>query len=99
MLARILKDRRRRILVSLYEPRRRLLLARIANTELPIRLRTHAMKTLYQIPRDSSRTRLHTRCTLTGRGRAVSRTFGLSRLAFRRLAWEGEILGLRKSSW
>ncbi len=43
--------------------------------------------------------RVHNRCSITGRPRAYSRRFGVSRLVIRRLAHRGELPGVRKSSW
>ena len=43
--------------------------------------------------------RLRNRCQLCGRPRAYMRKFGLCRLCFRRLALEGQIAGVTKSSW
>jgi len=54
---------------------------------------------LQQLPRNSSPTRLHNRCTMTGRPRGYMRKFGVSRIAFRDLALEGKIPGVRKASW
>jgi small subunit ribosomal protein S14 len=54
---------------------------------------------LQQLPRDSCPTRLHNRCTLSGRPRGYMRKFGLSRIAFRDLALEGKIPGVTKASW
>jgi small subunit ribosomal protein S14 len=39
------------------------------------------------------------RCQLCGRPRAYMRKFALCRLCFRRLALEGDITGVIKSSW
>ncbi|TAK36303.1 MAG: type Z 30S ribosomal protein S14 [Chloroflexota bacterium] len=39
------------------------------------------------------------RCKLCGRPRAYIRKFGLCRICFRQLALEGQIPGVRKSSW
>ncbi len=39
------------------------------------------------------------RCNLCGRPRAYMRKFGLCRICFRRLAVEGQVPGVRKSSW
>jgi small subunit ribosomal protein S14 len=39
------------------------------------------------------------RCSLCGRPRAYIRQFGLCRICFRKLALEGKIPGVRKSSW
>ena len=54
---------------------------------------------LAKLPRDSSSTRLHSRCNVTGRARGYYRKFGVSRLVFRELALEGKIPGIIKSSW
>ena len=39
------------------------------------------------------------RCSLCGRPRAYIRQFGLCRICFRKLALEGKLPGVRKSSW
>ncbi len=54
---------------------------------------------LQQLPRNSAKTRLHSRCNISGRPRAYMRKFGLSRIAFRELALEGKIPGVVKASW
>ncbi|MFA7360558.1 MAG: 30S ribosomal protein S14 [Candidatus Kapaibacterium sp.] len=54
---------------------------------------------LAKLPRDSSATRLHNRCMMTGRARSYYRKFGVSRLVFRELALQGKIPGVVKSSW
>lgn len=54
---------------------------------------------LQALPRNSSPTRLHNRCVMTGRPRAYMRKFGISRISFRDLALEGKIPGVRKASW
>ena len=54
---------------------------------------------LQKLPRNSSPTRLHNRCNVTGRPRAYMRKFGLSRIAFRELALDGKIPGVTKASW
>jgi small subunit ribosomal protein S14 len=54
---------------------------------------------LAQLPRNSSKTRIRLRCSLTGRSRGNYRKFGLSRIAVRDLASSGQIPGMVKSSW
>ncbi len=54
---------------------------------------------LQKLPRDASPVRLHNRCNLTGRPRGYMRKFGISRVIFRKMALEGKIPGVRKSSW
>jgi small subunit ribosomal protein S14 len=51
------------------------------------------------LPRNSSKVRLHNRCQLTGRPRGFMRQFGISRVLFRKMASEGMIPGVKKSSW
>jgi small subunit ribosomal protein S14 len=54
---------------------------------------------LQQLPRNSSPTRMHHRCSMSGRPRGFMRKFGLSRIAFRDLALDGKIPGVTKASW
>lgn len=54
---------------------------------------------LQKIPRNASPVRLRNRCKLTGRPRGYMRTFGICRNQFRKLASEGKIPGVTKSSW
>jgi small subunit ribosomal protein S14 len=54
---------------------------------------------LQKLPRNSSPTRVRSRCNVTGRGRAVYRKFGLCRNIFRQMSLEGKIPGIRKASW
>ena len=51
---------------------------------------------LQLLPRNSSPTRLHNRCKMTGRPRAYYRKFGVSRLVLREMALRGLIPGLKK---
>jgi len=41
----------------------------------------------------------HHRCRLCGRPRAYMRKFGMCRICFRVLAQQGQIPGVKKSSW
>jgi len=59
----------------------------------------HDYESLQKLPRNSSPTRLRSRCVMTGRGRGVYKKFGLCRNMFRQLALEGKIPGMRKASW
>lgn len=51
----------------------------------------------HQTPKFPSRA--YHRCQLCGRARGYYRKFQLCRLCFRKLANQGEIPGVRKSSW
>jgi small subunit ribosomal protein S14 len=54
---------------------------------------------LAKLPRDSSATRLHNRCMVSGRAHAYIRKFGVSRIVFRELASNGKLPGVVKASW
>ena len=54
---------------------------------------------LAKLPRDSSPTRSHMRCEITGRAHGVLRKFKVSRIMLRELANAGQIPGLKKASW
>jgi len=61
------------------------------------------MATTAQIHRSASKpkypVRHRNRCRLCGRPRAYLRRFAMCRLCFRKLALQGEIPGVTKSSW
>jgi small subunit ribosomal protein S14 len=54
---------------------------------------------LAKLPRNSSKVRLHNRCSLTGRPKGYMRLFGISRIQFREMASNGLIPGVKKASW
>ncbi|MDX1446846.1 30S ribosomal protein S14 [Lishizhenia sp.] len=54
---------------------------------------------LQKLPKNSSKVRVHNRCSLTGRPRGYMRQFGISRVTFREMALAGKIPGVKKSSW
>lgn len=56
-------------------------------------------KALDDMPKNSSRVRLKNRCQLSGRPRGYIRYFGISRVAFRDMALQGKIPGVKKASW
>lgn len=61
------------------------------------------MATKAQVARSSRKPKFSTRtvrrCELTGRSHGVYRKFRVSRIMLRKLALEGKIPGMRKSSW
>lgn len=54
---------------------------------------------LSRLPKNSSKVRLHNRCSLTGRPKGYMRQFGISRITFREMASSGLIPGIKKASW
>ena len=54
---------------------------------------------IQKLPRNSSKVRIRNRCWKTGRSRGFLRDFGLSRHVFRKMAHQGFLPGITKSSW
>ncbi|URJ62370.1 30S ribosomal protein S14 [Paenibacillus polymyxa] len=80
------------------EKKRQEIAAKYANLRRELKAKGD-YEALQKLPRDSSPTRLKSRCELTGRPRGYLRKFKLSRIAFRELAHKGQIPGITKSSW
>ncbi len=85
--SKVVKEKKRQEVVTKYADLRRELKAK------------GDYEALQKLPRDSSPTRLKSRCELTGRPRGYLRKFKLSRIAFRELAHKGQIPGVTKASW
>ncbi len=62
-------------------------------------VRMEKMKKAAGLPRNANKTRLHNRCSVTGRSRGFMSFFGLCRQQVRTQASEGKLPGVRKSSW
>ncbi|HHC09006.1 MAG TPA: 30S ribosomal protein S14 [Actinobacteria bacterium] len=97
--SKIVKNQKRKRLVEQYARRRAELVAIIKDPEASYEAKRAAYAALAKLPRDSSRTRYRNRCAVSGRPRGYFRKFGLSRIALRELAHEGELPGVRKASW
>jgi len=95
----IAREVKREKLVKQYAAKRAALKAVINDREKPVEERFKASLELAKLPRNSSATRLHNRCQLTGRPHAYYRKLKISRIALRDLGSNGEIPGMVKSSW
>ncbi|MCB2093842.1 MAG: 30S ribosomal protein S14 [Rhodobacteraceae bacterium] len=93
------REVKRARLVKQYAARRAALKAVIEDQSKPMEERFKATMKLAQLPRNSSATRLHNRCLMTGRPHAYYRKLKLSRIMLRDLASMGQIPGMVKSSW
>ena len=96
MVAREVKRQR---LVNQYAAKRAELKEQMQDKELPLGDRVRLSMKLAKLPRNSSATRLHNRCQLTGRPKAYYRKLKMSRIKLRDLASNGQIPGMVKSSW
>jgi len=97
--AMIEREKKRQKLVDRYAAKRAELKEIAKNTDLPMEERFKARLKLAKLPRNSSATRLHNRCQLTGRPHGYYRKLKVSRIALRELGSNGQIPGLVKSSW
>lgn len=93
------KNNRRQRLVKNAAEKRARLKAIIADKQKPMEERFAATIKLAEMPRNSSATRIHNRCEVTGRSRSVYRKTKMSRIAIRDFGSKGLIPGLVKSSW
>jgi small subunit ribosomal protein S14 len=80
------------------QKRRAELVQRFAETRRELKKQKN-YAAMAKLPRDSSPTRSHNRCELTGRSKGVLRKFKVSRIMLRELALAGKIPGLKKASW
>ena len=93
------KNYRRKKMAKQFANRRAKLKAIVQDKSVPLEDRFAASLKLAELPRNSSRVRVHNRCELTGRPHAYYRKMRLSRIALRDLGSKGLIPGLVKSSW
>lgn len=98
-VAMIQRELKRQKLVAKYADRRAALKEIANNKDLPVEERFKATLELAKLPRNSSATRLHNRCKVSGRPKAYYRKLKMSRIALRDLASVGQIPGMVKSSW
>lgn len=97
--SKIAKNKQRRKIAAKYEDKLAELKAIIKDPNVDQEEKRLAYRKIRRMPRDASRTRIRNRCHLTGRPRGYYRKFGLSRIALRERALEGELPGVTKASW
>ncbi|SES41674.1 SSU ribosomal protein S14P [Tranquillimonas rosea] len=97
--AMIEREKKRQRMVKQYAAKRAALKEIAEDENRPREERFKAQLKLADLPRNSSATRLHNRCQLTGRPHAYHRKLKMSRIALRELGYQGHIPGLVKSSW
>ena len=97
--AMVQRQLKREKLVVKYAAKRAAVKEIANNQDLPMEERFKARLKLAELPRNSSATRLHNRCQVTGRPKGYYRKLKMSRIALRQLASDGQIPGMVKSSW
>jgi small subunit ribosomal protein S14 len=98
-ISKVVKNEKRKRRVALWAERRAQLKRIINNPKSTPEEVDAAVVALQKMPRDASPVRVRNRCSQTGRPRGFVRKFGISRVALRKLALEGQIPGVIKSSW
>src|SRR6476661_998757 len=98
-ISKIVKNERRKEKVKLYADRRAEAKKIINDPKSTPEEVDAAVIKLQKMPRDASPSRVRNRCSQTGRTRGYLRKFGISRIALRELALQGQIPGVVKSSW
>jgi small subunit ribosomal protein S14 len=93
------RETKRLKLVKQYAAKRALYKQQIRDLNLSEEQREEARMRLQRLPRDSSKSRLHNRCRVTGRPHGFYRKFGLGRNKLRQAAMNGDVPGLVKASW
>jgi small subunit ribosomal protein S14 len=98
-ISKVVKNNRRKKMVAQYADRRAGFKKIINNPASTPEEVDAAQAKLQQLPRDASPVRVRNRCSQSGRPRGYLRKFGISRVALRELALQGQIPGVVKSSW
>ena len=93
------REAKRAKLAKQHAAKREALKKVIASQDASYEDKMAAAAKLQKLPRDSSASRLRTRCAMTGRPRAVYAKFGLARSKLREATMRGDVPGLRKASW
>lgn len=95
----MIRDNKRRKTVQEYGPERfRINMVRKSKI-IPREIKEIADKEIREFPLNSAPVRLHNRCILTSRPRAVLKRWHISRIMFRSLADYNNLSGVTRSSW
>ncbi len=98
-LSQINRNKKREKMTAQYAAKRAALKAKAEDMNVPAEERFAARLKLAKLPRNSARTRLHSRCQLSGRSKGFYRKLKVSRIAIRDLANFGQAPGMTKASW
>ena len=98
-ISKVVKNNMRKATVVQYAERRAEAKKIINNPKSSIEEVDAAVIKLQKMPRNASPIRVRNHCSQSGRSRGYLRKFGLSRIALRDLAHQGQIPGVVKSSW
>jgi small subunit ribosomal protein S14 len=97
--SQINRNKKREKMVAQYAARRDALKKTTEDMKVSPEDRFAAHLKLAKLPRNSSKTRIHHRCELSGRSKGYYRKVKLSRIALRELSNFGLVPGMTKASW
>ena len=93
------KNDRRKAMAARQATKRQQLADTVRSVKATDEEKRAAQVALQKMPRNGAKIRIRNRCQMTGRSRGYVAMFGLSRIAFRGMALQGLIPGVRKASW
>ena len=93
------KNDRRKAMAARQATKRQQLADTVRSVKATDEEKRAAQVALQKMPRNGAKIRIRNRCQMTGRSRGYVAMFGLSRIAFREMALQGLIPGVRKASW
>jgi small subunit ribosomal protein S14 len=97
--SQINRNKKREKMVAQYAARRAALKATTQDMNVSPEDRFAAQLKLAELPRNSSKVRIHHRCEVSGRPKGYYRKVRMSRIALRDLSNFGQIPGMTKASW
>ncbi len=92
------RNRKRQKLVSKYNEKRTALKNQMKTT-VSLEEKLVISFKFQNLPKNSSKVRLHNRCLISGRPKGFFRDFGVSRLILREMVHDCVLPGIRKASW
>jgi len=98
-LSQVNRNKKREKMVSKYASKRAALKAKADDMSVAPEDRFAARLKLAKLPRNSSKTRIHHRCEVSGRPKGYYRKLKMSRIALRDFANFGQVPGMTKASW
>ncbi len=98
-VSRVNKNNKVAKMIKKYAAKRAKLKAVASDRSADLDARFEATQQLAALPRNGAANRYRNRCELTGRPQGVYRKFRLGRSMLRKLANDGLLPGVRKSSW
>ena len=98
-LSQVNRNKKREKMVAKYAAKRAALKATADDMKVAPEDRFAARLKLAKLPRNSSKTRIHHRCEVSGRPKGYYRKLKMSRIALRDFANFGQVPGMTKASW